>query len=117
MKKFDLGERTFEFARDVRLLLKKLPNTITNQVDGRQLIRSSGSIGSNYREATDPLGEKDFIFRLRISRKEAKECQYWLELIKATNSKSQNEEIIRLITEAQELRKILSTIINKNQPN
>jgi four helix bundle protein len=70
---YNLEERTFEFARDCRLFLKKLSKSISNIEDAKQLVRSSGSIGANYIEANEKLGEKDLLFRLKISRKEAKE--------------------------------------------
>jgi len=82
---YDLEERTFQFAKDVRLFLKKLPSTLNNLEDGKQLIRSSGSIGANYIEANEYLSKKDFLMRLKISRKEAKESIYWLRLLLETN--------------------------------
>ncbi|MFD2517067.1 four helix bundle protein [Salinimicrobium flavum] len=112
MKPYDLEERTFEFARDCRLLISKLPKSIANNEDGKQLVRSSGSVGANYIEANEKLGEKDFTFRLKIARKEAKESAYWLKLLKSTNS-DMNKEIEDNLQEAQELRRILSAIINK----
>lgn len=84
-KKYDLEERTFKFAKDCRKYVKSLKSTINNIEDGRQLIRSSGSVGANYIEANEKLGEKDFQFRLRIARKEAKESGYWLRLLKEMN--------------------------------
>jgi four helix bundle protein len=111
---YNLEERTFDFARDCRLFLKKLNKSISNIEDAKQLVKSSGSVGANYIEANEKLGDKDFLFRLKISRKEAKESKYWLRLIKSTNEKH-SEAIEALITEAEELRKILSAIINKVQ--
>ncbi|MCC1484447.1 four helix bundle protein [Winogradskyella immobilis] len=111
-KSYNLEERTFEFARDCRLFVKKLKKTVSNIEDVKQLVRSSGSVGANYIEANEKLGEKDLKFRLKISRKEAKESRYWLRLLKALN-KEHEEEIESLIIEADELRKILSAIINK----
>lgn len=113
MKPYNLEDRTFEFARDCRFLILKLQKTVANIEDGKQLIRSSGSVGANYIEANEKLGEKDFKFRVRISRKEAKESFYWLSLLKVMNAQHQ-VEIDQLILEANELRKILSTIINKS---
>lgn len=78
---YDLEERTFQFAKRVRLFVKTLPNTLANVEDSRQLIKASGSVGANYREANESLGKKDFLMRIRISRKEAKESEYWLRLI------------------------------------
>lgn len=113
MKKiYDLEERTFLFARDCRNLIKLLKSTISNIEDGKQLVRSSGSVGANYIEANEKLGDKDFIFRLKIARKEAKESKFWLRLLKEGNT--DNTTISDLIMEADELRKILSTIINKS---
>jgi hypothetical protein len=71
-KIFDLDERTYQFAKRVRYFVKRLPRTIGNFEDGKQLIRSSGSVGSNYIEANEPLGDKDFLVHIKISRKESK---------------------------------------------
>jgi four helix bundle protein len=114
LKTYDLEERTFEFARDCRLLIFQLPKTIGNIEDGKQLVRSSGSVGANYIEANEKLGDKDFLLRLKISRKEAKESVYWLRLLKELNSKAHETNIQMLINEGQELRKILSSMINKS---
>ena len=73
IKKYDLEERAFEFAHDCRFLVKSLKTTISNVEDGKRSVRSSGSVGANYIEANEKLGEKDFGFRLKIARKEAKE--------------------------------------------
>ena len=74
--KYDLEERTYLFARDCRIFVRSLKFTISNNEDGKQLVRSSGSVGANYIEANEKLGDKDFLFRLKISRKEAKESLY-----------------------------------------
>lgn len=110
---YDLEERTFQFAKDVRIFLKTVPNTIANQEDSRQLIRSSGSVGANYREANEALSRKDFVYRMRVSRKEAKESIYWLRLIHSTNSLKNSNNAQQLIQEATELKKIFSSIIEK----
>ncbi len=111
--KYDLEERTTEFAKEVIRLCKSLPNNVINQQLIRQVIRSSGSIGANYREANDALGKKDFIHRLRISRKEAKETLHWLELTKEANPKF-TEKINDIAKENIEIRNILSAIITKS---
>ena len=72
-KIYDLEERTFIFAKECRFLLKKLPKTIQIFEDGKQLVRSSGSVGANYIEANESLSKKDFCYRIKICRKEAKE--------------------------------------------
>ncbi|WP_420601571.1 four helix bundle protein [Flagellimonas sp.] len=110
-KIYDLEERTFKFACNCRILVKSLKTSIANIEDGKQLVRSSGSVGANYIEANEKLGEKDFAFRLKIARKEAKESKYWLRLLKESNPNA--NEFDGLIQESEELRKILSSIINK----
>lgn len=112
VKKYDLEERSFGFARDVRRFVKKLPRTISNLEDSPQLVRSSGSVGANYIEANEALGKKDFLLRVKISRKEAKESVFWLKLVDTTDGSGLEEERIRLIQEANELKLILSKILN-----
>lgn len=112
-KIYNLEERIYVFARDCRMLLKSLPKTISNIEDGRQLIRSSGSTGANYIEANEKLGDKDFLMRAKIARKEAKESHYWLKLLLDMNQPSK-ESIEELKSEALEIKKILSAIINKS---
>jgi len=76
----ELEERTFIFARRCRDYVKKLPKIIPNFEYGKQLVRSSGSQDPNYIEANEALGKKDFVHRIRICRKEAKESCLWLNL-------------------------------------
>ncbi|MBO6880613.1 four helix bundle protein [Winogradskyella sp.] len=111
-KVYNLEERTFLFARECRLLVRDLKKTISNIEDGKQLVKSSGSVGANYIEGNEKLGDKDLKFRLKISRKEAKESEYWLKLLRDLNEKH-IERIEVLIEEANQLKKILSAIINK----
>jgi len=112
---YDLEERTFQFAKNVRNFVKTLPKTIANIEDTRQLIRSSGSVGANYREANESLSKKDFLLRIKISRKESKESEYFLRLINETNDLPNKNEASRLIQEAIELKKILSAILEKSK--
>lgn len=114
-KQYNLEERTLIFAKKIRSFIKKLPKKIINFEDCNQLIRSSGSIGANYREANESLSKKDFLMRIKIARKEAKESQYWLELIDTNNSKELEKERSILIKEAVELMKIFSSIMRKSQ--
>lgn len=112
---YDLEERTFQFAKNVRLFVKTLPRTIANVEDCKQLIKASGSVGANYREANEALSNKDFLFRIKISRKEAKESAYWLRLIFETNELENKNEAQRLFNEVIELKKIFSSIIEKSK--
>ncbi len=112
-KKYDLEERTFEFAKRVRQVIRKLHKNIGNIEDGKQVIRSSGSVGANYIEANEALSKKDFIMRVKISRKEAKETRYWLNLIDINNDPELEEERQKLIQEVTELMNIFGSIIRK----
>ena len=114
-KPYDLEERTFQFAKAVRIFVKTLPKTIANIDDGKQLIRASGSVGANYREANESLGKKDFLMKMKISRKEAKESTYWLRLIHETNNLKNGDDAQGLMQEAIELKKILSSILEKSK--
>ena len=109
---FDLEKRTTEFAKQVIRYCLKLPkNSINERING-QLAGCSGSVGANYREANDCLGPKDFIHRLKISRKEAKEAIHWLEISIEANP-DHLAEGNACLQEAHELKNILSAIIRK----
>jgi len=113
-KPYNLEERTEEFASEVRSFIRELVLDLANKEDAKQVVKSSGSIGANYIEANEKLGDKDFLFRLKISRKEAKETVYWLKLINTLDDRLLEKKKLNLIQEAQELRKILSAIIKKS---
>ena len=111
---YDLEKRTYDFTKRVALYCKKLPRTASNIEYSKQGIRSSGSIGANYIEANESLSKKDFVMRIRIARKEAKETAYWLGLLSDTNSEEYRAEGQALQNEAIELKKILSAILEKS---
>lgn len=112
-KVFDLEERTLAFAKRVIVLCQALPNNTVNTKLVDQIIRSAGSVGANYREANDSLGKKDFLMRMKISRKETKETEFWLQLIVEANP-SFEKRMEGLLREVFELRKIFSSIISKS---
>lgn len=113
-KQYDLEERTLKFARDARNFVKRLPKTLASVEDGRQALRSTGSVGANYIEANESLSKKDFIMRIMICRKEAKESEYWFRLIESDNIELEKERT-RFINEAIELRKIFGAILEKSK--
>ena len=86
---------------------------LANIEDAKQLVKSSGSVGANYIEANENLGTKDFKFRAKIARKEAKESRFWLRLIDSLGNEEVERERLALVQEADELLKILSAIINR----
>ncbi|MFA6437049.1 MAG: four helix bundle protein [Candidatus Paceibacterota bacterium] len=113
-KLYDLEDRTIKFARETRDFVKTLPKTVGNIEDGKQLIRSSGSVGANYIEANEALSKKDFVIRIKISRKEAKESIYWLNLVDVNNNSSLEKHRKELAEEGTELMKIFSAIMRKS---
>lgn len=114
-KPFDLEERTLLYAQSTRAFVKKLPKTIANYEDGRQLIRSSGSVGANYIEAREALSPKDHLHRLRISRKEAKESIFWYQLVDMNGDTELDAQRQALLQESRELMFILSSVIEKKE--
>ena len=113
VKTYDLEDRTFEFARKVRVFLKKIPKTISNIEDGKQLARASSSVGANYIEANESFSKKDFKMRIKICRKESKESRYWLKLIEIYSNPAIQKERCNLIKEATELMNIFGAIIRR----
>lgn len=113
-KRFDLEERTFQFAKHSREFVNKLSKTIINIEDGKQLVRSSGSVAANYIEANESLSKKDFYHRIKICRKEAKESKLWLKLCEINNRELISEQN-NLIQEALELTKIFGAILEKSK--
>jgi four helix bundle protein len=111
-KQYDLEERTLKFAKRIREFVGNLDKNIATIEDSKQLIRSSGSVGANYIEANEALSKKDFIMRIKICRKEAKESSYWLKLI---NSPESQDERLDLEREAKELTNIFGAILRKSE--
>jgi four helix bundle protein len=111
----DLEERTFRFAESVRVFVKQLPKTISNAEDVRQLVRASGSVAANWIEGDEALSKRDFLMRVKICRKEAKESRLFLRLIDAGSSQSTASSREKLAQEARELTLIFSAIISKTE--
>ena len=113
-KPYDLEKRTEQFAKTVRALVKRLPRTLANVEDARQLVKSSGSVGANYIEANEALSRKDFVMRIKISRKEAEESAYWLRRVDTGDAPGLAAECLALVQEATELMKIFGAILQKS---
>jgi len=110
-KRYDLEERTEAFAKRVSGFVKRVPKSLSNLEYCVQLLRSSGSVGANYIEANEALSKKDFVMRIKICRKEAKESAYWLRLLDCDASLSDEQNA--LVQEATELMKIFGAILQK----
>ena len=114
-KTYDLEERTFAFASNVRQLVRKISKTISNIEDGKQLARASGSVAANYIEANESLSKKDFIYRIKICRKEVKESRLFLRLLDLSNKINYENMRDKLVNEATELMKIFGAILVKSE--
>jgi four helix bundle protein len=111
--RYDLEDRTYRFAKRVRAFVKRLPRTICNLEDVKQLARSSNSVGANYIEANEALSRKDFKMRIKICRKESKESAYHLRLLDTSASEELDNERDWLVEEASQFVKIFNAILAK----
>ena len=112
--KYDLEERTYKFASDVRVFVKDLSKSIAVIEDGKQLIRASGSVAANYIEANDSLSKKEFVYRIKICRKESKEAILFLRLLDQ-NDREGEQRRKYLVDEATQLMKIFGAILSKSK--
>ncbi len=112
-RKYDLEERTERFSLRVRDFCRQVKADIINKVYVVQLIRSAGSVAANYLEANDKLGHKDLRFKIKISKKEAKESKLWLKHILTYDVRELEDERSSLLQEADELMKIFAAILRK----
>jgi len=106
----DLKARTKKFTLDCLALCTKIPKSREYDSIVRQLIRSSSSVGANYRAANRAKSDRDFINKLKIVEEEADESMFWLEILIEINSQN-SENIKELINESNELVAITITSI------
>lgn len=111
-KKFDLAQRTVKFGEDVVMFASGLSKSVVNMPLINQLVRSGTSIGANYMEADGAESKKDFLHKIGICKKEAKETCYWFQIIAKANAHKSSECRI-LWKEAHELTLIFSSITLK----
>jgi len=114
-RRFDIQERTFTFAVQTVKLIDRLPRTVAGVEVGRQLVRSATSIGANVEEADAAESKRDFIHKMSIAYKEARETRYWLRVVHS--SLLDDAETRALIQESTELVRILYTIIKNARQN
>ncbi len=114
-KGYDLEDRTLVFAGSVRAFVKTIPRTLANIEDAKQAIKASGSVGANHIEANESLSKKDFLMRIKICRKEAKESRYWLKLMDSGDDRAVWRQRDDLVKEATELTSIFGAIIRKSE--
>jgi four helix bundle protein len=114
-KPFDIKKRTFEFGVRIVRLVNTLPRTIAGGKVAEQLVKSGTSIGANVEEADGAESKRDFVHKMSIARKEARETRYWLRIVRATELSKNAQEISYLLQESDELVRILSAIIRSAQ--
>ena len=113
-ERFDLEERTARFGEAIIRFARKIPETAVTRPIISQCVRAGTSIGANYCEADDAESRKDFIHKIGICKKEARECKHWLRMI-ATAAPAFTDETRTLWQEAKELNLILNAITNSTR--
>ena len=106
-------QRTFEFALRVRKFVNRLPRSVANFEDSKQIVRASGSVAANYLEAQEGLSRKDFFYRIKVCRKESRESGLWLRLLDVGADAMLTKEREELVSESEELKRIFSSIAGK----
>lgn len=114
IRQYDLEERTTRFAEAIIDFVKKLPKNPINNALIEQIVRSAGSVGANYCEATEAESKKDFQHKLGICKKEIKESRHWLTLLLRANLEYQAELKI-LSQESHELLLIMAKSLSTSK--
>ena len=112
----EIQDRTLKFAIKTAKFVKSIARDLCLDVLLKQLLRSATSVGANMREADSASSKKDFINKVVISKKEAQETEYWLELLRESgfiHNLENKKELNALSGECREIIKILATIMHK----
>ena len=115
MRENDLLKRTFEFGVLVIKFLRTLPDTSDLKIIKYQLVKAVTSVGANYEEAQAGSSKADFINKVNISLKEARETNYWLRMLAALEVES--IDLLELINESKEIKNILGAIVKNAREN
>ncbi|MFO0703572.1 MAG: four helix bundle protein [Patescibacteria group bacterium] len=105
----DLQVRTRNFSKEIILLTKTIKYTIYSENIIRQLLRSSTSIGANYCEAKETITNKDFVHKISLCLKEAKETEYWLDLLNIVDNNQKINSFLK--PEVDQFIKMFATMI------
>lgn len=111
-----IQNRSFNFALEIVTLCKN-PKVKTDWVIVKQLLKSGTSIGANVEEAIGGQSKRDFISKMSIAYKEARETRYWLKLLKETGHKQKQEDFDILLNECEEICRILGKILSSSRAN
>ncbi|WP_329805058.1 four helix bundle protein [Flavobacterium facile] len=113
MKENDLLKRTFNFGVNCLKYLRKLETNPENNLVRFQLGKSCTSIGANYEESQAGSSKADFINKVKISLREARESNYWLRILKEL-TENEDVQLQILIQESKEIKNILGAIVNNS---
>jgi four helix bundle protein len=116
MKQNILKEKSYEFALNAIKVYKLLSKEQKEFILSKQFLRSATSIGANIQEADGTQSRKDFLYKVTISYKEAREAKYWLNLLKDSQYLNENYSNI-LLKNVEELLKIMGAIIITTKKN
>ena len=120
MQKHAIYDRVTSFVVRVIKYSEKISKHFSGRIIAKQMIRAASSIGANMQEADGTTTKKDFIHKMGISRKEAQETRYWIDLLKKSEIIKNHVNILELdalYQESDEIAKIISSIINKTIKN
>lgn len=109
-----IEERSFQFSLDIIKVVKDLKDN-NEYIFANQLLRSTTSIGANVAEAGAGQSKKDFVAKMAIASKEARETRYWLRLI--NEAQLSNLELSKYLNEIDQIIKILTKIVKTSQTN
>ncbi|MFW6135663.1 MAG: four helix bundle protein [Chloroflexota bacterium] len=109
---YDIRERSFQFAVEVIRAVRRLPSDPATRVVAHQLVKAATSVGANVEEADGAESRRDFIHKLSIARKEARETRYWLRLVRVSVP---HDEWASLQGESEKITRIISAIIRSRQ--
>ena len=113
---YDLEDRTMKFSKNLIAFLKASPKNSLTLVLIDQCLRAGTSFGANYREANGASSRKDFMNKIYICKKEAKEALYWLELLGgAIDDEKLKQDCRALWTEAKEFVLIFGKIVSNSK--
>ena len=111
-------DKSFQFSVRIVKLYKYLSNEKKEYILSKQLLRSGTSIGANIHESISAQSKKDFISKMSIANKEARETEYWIKLLIETDYLNFNEKYVKTLkNDIEELIKILTAIVKTSQIN
>lgn len=114
----ELLQRTFWFGVNTLNFLNTLPSSVANKVIIYQLAKSSTSVGANYEESQSAESKDDFIHKIGIVSKEARESKFWLKVLnELSKDENHKKQIKDLLEEADQLCKIFISIKLTSQEN